>query len=60
MQKEIDLRVQRAAVELVPKLAIFATLTLIGSAITRWQKRQKRERLLKKLPTWRVAKKARR
>lgn len=40
-QKEVDLRVQRAAVDLVPKLAIFATLTLLGSAIARWQKRQK-------------------
>jgi len=42
-QKEIDLRVQRAVVELAPKLALFATLTLLGSAITRWQQRQKRQ-----------------
>jgi len=40
-QKEIDLRVQRAVVELAPKLALLATLTLLGGAITRWQRRQK-------------------
>jgi len=42
-QKEIDLRVQRATVELIPRLALFATLSLLGNAVTRWQKRQKRQ-----------------
>ncbi len=43
-QKEIDLRVQRAAATLVPQLILFATLTLLGSAMTRWQKRQKHQK----------------
>ena len=43
-QKEIDMRVQEAAVALIPKLILFATVTLVSGAINRWQKRQKRQK----------------
>ena len=43
-QKEIDMRVQSATVSLIPKLILFATVTLVGSAINGWQKRQKRQK----------------
>ena len=43
-QKEIDMRVHGATVALIPKLILFATVTLVGGAINGWQKRQNRQK----------------